>query len=172
MWDLNGSPDWRNHEESEGKAVGSASNSSSSAAVFDDGEDVVDGDGNRTTTKKTKKRSSKIFGFCVTHDDDESMEDNNSDEPAITRQLMPVEEETNSGPGPGPTGLGFPRAQWVGLKFQDSEGVAASATTKKSRRGPRSRSSQYRGVTFYRRTGRWESHIWSETEHKLICFQF
>lgn len=32
---------------------------------------------------------------------------------------------------------------------------------KKGRRGPRSRSSQYRGVTFYRRTGRWESHIWS-----------
>ncbi|KAM7468154.1 hypothetical protein LguiB_015716 [Lonicera macranthoides] len=31
---------------------------------------------------------------------------------------------------------------------------------KKSRRGPRSRSSQYRGVTFYRRTGRRESHIW------------
>lgn len=31
---------------------------------------------------------------------------------------------------------------------------------KKSRRGPRSRSSRYRGVTFYRRTGRWESHIW------------
>uniref|UniRef100_A0A453D807 AP2/ERF domain-containing protein n=1 Tax=Aegilops tauschii subsp. strangulata TaxID=200361 RepID=A0A453D807_AEGTS len=37
---------------------------------------------------------------------------------------------------------------------------AASAAAKKSRRGPRSRSSQYRGVTFYRRTGRWESHIW------------
>ncbi|CAA2971185.1 ethylene-responsive transcription factor RAP2-7 isoform X2 [Olea europaea subsp. europaea] len=33
-------------------------------------------------------------------------------------------------------------------------------SVKKSRRGPRSRSSQYRGVTFYRRTGRWESHIW------------
>lgn len=31
---------------------------------------------------------------------------------------------------------------------------------RKSRRGPRSRSSQFRGVTFYRRTGRWESHIW------------
>ncbi|KAJ0525699.1 putative transcription factor AP2-EREBP family [Helianthus annuus] len=31
---------------------------------------------------------------------------------------------------------------------------------KKSRRGPRSRGSQYRGVTFYRRTGRWESHTW------------
>ena len=35
---------------------------------------------------------------------------------------------------------------------------------KKSRRGPRSRSSQYRGVTFYRRTGRWESHIWLVTK--------
>ncbi|EXC27773.1 AP2-like ethylene-responsive transcription factor TOE2 [Morus notabilis] len=34
------------------------------------------------------------------------------------------------------------------------------AAMKKCRRGPRSRSSQYRGVTFYRRTGRWESHIW------------
>lgn len=31
---------------------------------------------------------------------------------------------------------------------------------KVSRRGPRPKSSQYRGVTFYRRTGRWESHIW------------
>lgn len=31
---------------------------------------------------------------------------------------------------------------------------------KKLRRGPRSRSSHYLGVTFYRRTGRWESHIW------------
>lgn len=40
---------------------------------------------------------------------------------------------------------------------------AAPVQPKKSRRGPRSRSSQYRGVTFYRRTGRWESHIW------LVC---
>ncbi|XP_035840837.1 LRR receptor kinase SERK2 isoform X8 [Helianthus annuus] len=32
---------------------------------------------------------------------------------------------------------------------------------KKSRRGPRSRGSQYHGVTFYRRTGRWESHTWN-----------
>ncbi|KAJ6829980.1 floral homeotic protein APETALA 2 [Iris pallida] len=36
----------------------------------------------------------------------------------------------------------------------------ASPAAKRIRRGPRSRSSQYRGVTFYRRTGRWESHIW------------
>ncbi|KAE8657942.1 hypothetical protein F3Y22_tig00116976pilonHSYRG00157 [Hibiscus syriacus] len=31
---------------------------------------------------------------------------------------------------------------------------------RKSRRGSRFRSSQYRGVIFYRRTGRWESPIW------------
>uniref|UniRef100_I1Q3Z0 AP2/ERF domain-containing protein n=1 Tax=Oryza glaberrima TaxID=4538 RepID=I1Q3Z0_ORYGL len=37
----------------------------------------------------------------------------------------------------------------------------ARPPSRKTRRGPRSRSSQYRGVTFYRRTGRWESHIWS-----------
>lgn len=36
----------------------------------------------------------------------------------------------------------------------------AKQQVRRSRRGPRSRSSQYRGVTFYRRTGRWESHIW------------
>ncbi|XP_066393547.1 APETALA2-like protein 3 isoform X2 [Miscanthus floridulus] len=41
-----------------------------------------------------------------------------------------------------------------------SPAAVSPAAGKKSRRGPRSRSSQYRGVTFYRRTGRWESHIW------------
>ncbi|KAL8162191.1 hypothetical protein V2J09_013680 [Rumex salicifolius] len=38
--------------------------------------------------------------------------------------------------------------------------VIQKQQVRRSRRGPRSRSSQYRGVTFYRRTGRWESHIW------------
>lgn len=64
----------------------------------------------------------------------------------------------------------YPRAPWVGLPFCQSDGLGAARRNslgvvrvqpvKKSRRGPRSRSSQYRGVTFYRRTGRWESHIW------------
>ncbi|KAI3782403.1 hypothetical protein L2E82_12448 [Cichorium intybus] len=43
---------------------------------------------------------------------------------------------------------------------QQKPTVQQNQVGKKSRRGPRSRSSQYRGVTFYRRTGRWESHIW------------
>ncbi|XP_078178745.1 APETALA2-like protein 3 isoform X2 [Carex rostrata] len=43
---------------------------------------------------------------------------------------------------------------------QQQQNQQQQPQVKKSRRGPRSRSSQYRGVTFYRRTGRWESHIW------------
>ncbi|KAJ4910994.1 AP2-like ethylene-responsive transcription factor TOE2 [Raphanus sativus] len=65
----------------------------------------------------------------------------------------------------------FPVAQSsVDISFQRGGGDDAAAAmvvmqppsqpVKKSRRGPRSKSSQYRGVTFYRRTGRWESHIW------------
>ncbi|XVF68634.1 hypothetical protein PTKIN_Ptkin11bG0017100 [Pterospermum kingtungense] len=58
--------------------------------------------------------------------------------------------------------------KWMDLSFERKEAgdlqvtqqQQPSQTVKKSRRGPRSRSSQYRGVTFYRRTGRWESHIW------------
>ncbi|XP_028804318.1 ethylene-responsive transcription factor RAP2-7 isoform X1 [Neltuma alba] len=60
--------------------------------------------------------------------------------------------------------------QWLNLSFAESGAAGTQAELsalqqkqpqiRKSRRGPRSRSSQYRGVTFYRRTGRWESHIW------------
>lgn len=86
--------------------------------------------------------------------------------------------------GGGENGGGQSSRSWIGLPFdkqqqqhqnhqpqqpqlQQKEGGGevrvtqqASPAVKKSRRGPRSRSSQYRGVTFYRRTGRWESHIW------------
>ncbi|KAH8505581.1 hypothetical protein H0E87_012709 [Populus deltoides] len=63
--------------------------------------------------------------------------------------------------------------QWSGVGECRDQGspsehgiVAQQKPVKKSRRGPRSRSSQYRGVTFYRRTGRWESHIWGfDTAH-------
>ncbi|KAL1809945.1 hypothetical protein ACET3Z_026935 [Daucus carota] len=179
MWNLNDSPsrrmdgddddDDKEEEEEEGcstpmnhgnglvvdykgKRVGSISNSSSSAVLIEDGSDDEDDDG------VGKKRSSRIFGFSVT------------DEPAVvTRQFFPVNEssETVEGGGGANTTAGFPRAHWVGVKFCHSEPVGSGEKAadfthplKKSRRGPRSRSSQYRGVTFYRRTGRWESHIW------------
>lgn len=66
-----------------------------------------------------------------------------------------------------PTSGGAPTAQCLDLSEnrgelmeQSIQQPQRSQLMKKSRRGPRSRSSQYRGVTFYRRTGRWESHIW------------
>ncbi|KAK9123784.1 hypothetical protein Sjap_013386 [Stephania japonica] len=71
--------------------------------------------------------------------------------------------------GGGPTSSSSSRPHWVDLCFYpgsngngngDGGVVVGQSKAKKSRRGPRSRSSQYRGVTFYRRTGRWESHIW------------
>ncbi|XP_057981382.1 floral homeotic protein APETALA 2 [Malania oleifera] len=176
MWDLNDSPDRRRDDESEGcssqktsfdgdddkgKGLGSASNenSSSSAVVIEDGSEEEEAVG------LLRKRSSKIFGFSVTHDENCSSES----DPPVTRQFFPMEESEMraSSVGEAPR---FPPAHWVGVKFCQSEPLAAGAVggksvevsqpLKKSRRGPRSRSSQYRGVTFYRRTGRWESHIW------------
>ncbi|KAG8374263.1 hypothetical protein BUALT_Bualt11G0113400 [Buddleja alternifolia] len=67
-----------------------------------------------------------------------------------------------------PASGGTTSCQWMDLSENHREvaeqGIIAQQRrqqVKKSRRGPRSRSSQYRGVTFYRRTGRWESHICS-----------
>ncbi|XP_022775173.1 floral homeotic protein APETALA 2-like isoform X2 [Durio zibethinus] len=174
MWDLNDSPDQPRDDESEGcssqktsidgdeekgKRVGSVSNSSSSALVIEDGSEEEDGE---RVKAALKKRSSKIFGFSVSHEE-ESME---SDPGPVTRQFFPLDQDPEMGATSGGGGAGFPRAHWVGVKFCQSEPLATgksvevSQPTKKSRRGPRSRSSQYRGVTFYRRTGRWESHIW------------
>lgn len=161
MWDLNDSPDQIRGEESlsdnKGKRVGSQSNSSSSAVVIEEGseeEEEEDEEGERTGGRK--RSSSAIFGFSGPDRDDSR----------VTRQFFPVEDQ-ESGTTPA-GGSNFPRAHWVGVKFCQSDHLAAGAVVvaagaqplRKSRRGPRSRSSQYRGVTFYRRTGRWESHIW------------
>ncbi|KAL3039247.1 hypothetical protein AAZX31_01G175400 [Glycine max] len=168
MWDLNDSPDQRKDYESEGcssslyddkgKRVASVSNSSSSAVVVEDGSEEEDSERGGSRTLDNKK-TNKIFGFSVAHDD--------SDHPPVTHQFFPVEDsELPVTAAAAAAGSSFPRAHWVGVKFCQSEtpgagkAVKVSEPMKKSRRGPRSRSSQYRGVTFYRRTGRWESHIW------------
>ncbi|XP_056851982.1 floral homeotic protein APETALA 2 isoform X2 [Raphanus sativus] len=153
MWDLNDSPHktFRQEESEEfsysspGKRVGSFSNSSSSAVVIEDGSD---------------------------DDEPNRVRPNN---PLITHQFFPEMESSVGDDGSGGPGSGFPRSHWFGVNFSQSDlatgsSVGKPATVaavvepaqplKKSRRGPRSRSSQYRGVTFYRRTGRWESHIW------------
>ncbi|XP_021897522.1 floral homeotic protein APETALA 2 isoform X2 [Carica papaya] len=183
MWDLNDSPGQTRDDESEeacssqktsidgdddkGKRVGSVSNSSSSAVVVEDGSDDEDG----SKMMVAKKRSGRIFGFSV------PQEEYLEGDPPVTRQFFPVDDPemgvsscgvVGGGSGGGVIGgPGFPRAHWVGVKFCQSDprrpsgkSMEVSQPMKKSRRGPRSRSSQYRGVTFYRRTGRWESHIW------------
>ncbi|PNT71965.1 hypothetical protein BRADI_2g37800v3 [Brachypodium distachyon] len=95
----------------------------------------------------------------------------------VTRELFPSAMAAGSGPPPQQhwAELGFfrpPPPQPVDVRFLQHAHApppgpppppppaAQPPPAKKSRRGPRSRSSQYRGVTFYRRTGRWESHIW------------
>ncbi|XP_038706330.1 ethylene-responsive transcription factor RAP2-7-like isoform X2 [Tripterygium wilfordii] len=89
---------------------------------------------------------------------------------AVTKEFFPVSKGVNGGflspEMQGQYSTTFAARNWIDLTFErDREGEVpvvqqASQPPKKSRRGPRSRSSQYRGVTFYRRTGRWESHIW------------
>ncbi|KAJ8764562.1 hypothetical protein K2173_006302 [Erythroxylum novogranatense] len=172
MWDLNDSPDQRRDDESEvcssqktsvdgedekGKRVGSMSNSSSSAVFVEEGseEEEVDGSGERARST-IKKRSSEIFGFPVPDTIDSG--------PLVTRQFFPVGDQEMGANSGGRAG--FRRTHCVGVNLCQSETIASkksadvSQPLKKSRRGPRSRSSQYRGVTYYRRTGRWESHIW------------
>lgn len=176
MWDLNGSPDRSRDEESEGcsspvdceegkgKRVGSVSNSSSSAVVIEDGSEEED------AAALKKRNSNMIFGFSVPVE---------TGGPApVTRQFFPLDQDPEMRAVPTGTTQGFPMAHWVGVKFRQSEpltvakSVEATNPMKKSRRGPRSRSSQYRGVTFYRRTGRWESHIWSDffLEEPVLLF--
>ena len=47
-------------------------------------------------------------------------------------------------------------------------GGRAPLPGKKGRRGPMSRSSPYRGVTFYRRTSRWEAHVWTKGKQQYL----
>lgn len=46
------------------------------------------------------------------------------------------------------------------LMDDDDQDQPPRQKSKQSRHGPVSKSSEFRGVTFYKRTGRWESHIW------------
>lgn len=182
MWNLNNSPDHiKDYESEEGKGVGSISNSSSSAVEELYGSEEEDEflEQNGLKGKKKKNIPSKIFGFSMiappnnnNHNDDNLSSES---EPPVTRQFFPVDESEIGSGNFNDRSCRFPRAHWAGVKFYQPEPSANSPALlgkgselsqqvqpmKKSRRGPRSRSSQYRGVTFYRRTGRWESHIWS-----------
>nr|AMS25567.1 APETALA2-like protein [Aristolochia fimbriata] len=184
MWDLNGSPGGRRSEASEEEEE------SSSQKTFVDGEDEkgkgVDVGSNFSNDCDDNSSSSAVFMGIF--EDEEAAAGAarifgvplgvgvgggaDQGEPAVvTRQFFPIPAAEAEAPYEErrlAAGIPLPRAHWVGVRFHQPEanGVpgkpieSAAQPIKKSRRGPRSRSSQYRGVTFYRRTGRWESHIW------------
>ncbi|WMV14924.1 hypothetical protein MTR67_008309 [Solanum verrucosum] len=185
MWNLNNSPDHRrDYESEEGKGVErSISNSSSSAVEELYGSEEEDEflEQNGLKGKKKKSIPSKIFGFSMIAPPNNNNNNNDGNlssesEPPVTRQFFPVDESEIGSGNFNDRSCRFPRAHWAGVKFYQPEPSTAVLgkgselsqvqvqvqvqPMKKSRRGPRSRSSQYRGVTFYRRTGRWESHIW------------
>ncbi|KAG8655308.1 ethylene-responsive transcription factor RAP2-7 isoform X3 [Manihot esculenta] len=105
----------------------------------------------------------KVGGGAVTENENVALE---------TKEFFPVGNRKEVGGDYGNSiGQGTSR-NWIDLSFERKQDIGNGEVrevrvvqppaqhVKKSRRGPRSRSSQYRGVTFYRRTGRWESHIW------------
>lgn len=88
-----------------------------------------------------------------------SDEFNSDDHRDQTMEFFPLTDGLNSSSST--------QKQWPEVspsEFNHGDGGAPAQpqdqTMRKNRRGPRPRSSQYRGVTYYRRTGRWESHIW------------
>lgn len=101
-----------------------------------------------------RNHSLSTLSFSILKSDREDESSTTGD--MLTRQLFPGKDETKKIQGQSQC--------WLNLSVSESGGVQVPVykppVHKKSRRGPRSRSSQYRGVTFYRRTGRWESHIW------------
>ena len=48
------------------------------------------------------------------------------------------------------------------------DGSAGGSKSVQRRRGPRSPASNYRGVSCYKRTGRWEAHIWDSGRQKHL----
>lgn len=87
----------------------------------------------------------------------------------ITRQLFPLAKSVLQQPALASPSSSASKMHCIDISFSQTDAQMdfrvlhqqqPKQQVKKSRRGPRSRSSEYRGVTFYRRTGRWESHIW------------
>uniref|UniRef100_A0A5B7A896 Putative ethylene-responsive transcription factor RAP2-7 isoform X1 n=1 Tax=Davidia involucrata TaxID=16924 RepID=A0A5B7A896_DAVIN len=111
-------------------------------------------------------------GGDFNNDAEEGSQNRRTESKFMTRQLFPVSGDGGFAQGqslaspstslrPNCVDLSFNQGGSGGLQdVRVIQPQQQQQPAKKSRRGPRSRSSQYRGVTFYRRTGRWESHIW------------
>ncbi|KAK0592484.1 hypothetical protein LWI29_019998 [Acer saccharum] len=111
---------------------------------------------------ENSSNTTSAFIFDIMKKDINKQENNNNKNKTpsavITHQLFPVAGDAAEEAVVRPD-------QWLNLSNGEPEQELKAVQQKqqqvrKSRRGPRSKSSQYRGVTFYRRTSRWESHIW------------
>nr|GEW62983.1 floral homeotic protein APETALA 2-like isoform X1 [Tanacetum cinerariifolium] len=122
---------------------------------------VIDDDDDVSYSVNNKQTLNHIDMLSEGHE-----ESDRSDVSLITRQLFPVEaeeEEEEDEVGERSITSSPISSDWLNLKvleYQQPAMMLQPLKPRKNRRGPPSRSSQYRGVTFYRRTGRWESHIW------------
>lgn len=132
-----------------------SSGTSNSSIVNAEGSSNVGGDEDSCST-----RAGDVFTFNFG-----ILKMEGSNDVVATKELFPV-SAGNWLQGQSSTSPFLARKSVADLSLDHHRGenevvqVPQRPPVKKSRRGPRSRSSQYRGVTFYRRTGRWESHIW------------
>ncbi|CAN6871217.1 unnamed protein product [Brassica oleracea] len=128
---------------------------SNSSLVNAEASSCIDGEEELCSTPAVKFRFEILKGG--------GREDEEGRSEVMTKEFFPIEKGASFGDSSGQSSRSS-----VDISFQrGNQGRDATRVmqppaqpVKKSRRGPRSKSSQYRGVTFYRRTGRWESHIW------------
>ncbi|KAI3520060.1 hypothetical protein L1887_09281 [Cichorium endivia] len=159
------------NNEQEDRQSGIHSGASVSSDVLNVTVDVNVDDEDSVSYSALDKQSSHIDILSQAGESKENS--NRASVGLITRQFFPVagylelEEELRSRLiTSSPSTISLLGADWLNLKVPESAPVPLNMhplppqKAKKSRRGPPSKSSQYRGVTFYRRTGRWESHIW------------
>nr|QRN75514.1 APETALA2 [Maxillaria aurea] len=164
MWDLNGLPDQEKAAIARVEEISSDGSGGCDAMGMEAGSGSTE---NSSSSSVVIEHSNGGAGVEDLFGLDESY--SAESEPIVTHQFFPISERQPEAPllSLGTGGMPPEKNNWFGLKLSKptmAGGVVktmmVSQPIKKSRRGPRSRSSQYRGVTFYRRTGRWESHIW------------
>lgn len=144
---------------------------SNSSVVNADASSCIDGEEELCSTRAVKFQFEILKGGVREEDEEEEEEGERS--AVMTKEFFPVAAkgdgdgviylDSNAQSSRSSVDISFQRGKQGG-DFLGGDPVRVmqppSQPVKKSRRGPRSKSSQYRGVTFYRRTGRWESHIW------------
>ncbi|KAG7613638.1 AP2/ERF domain [Arabidopsis suecica] len=143
---------------------------SNSSVVNAEASSCIDGEDELCSTRTVK------FQFEILKGGGEEEEEEDDDERSavmMTKEFFPVAKgmnfmDSSAQSSRSTVDISFQRGKQGGDFIGSGSGGGdasrvmqpPSQPVKKSRRGPRSKSSQYRGVTFYRRTGRWESHIW------------